>query len=188
MTATIEDQKTTNQQSWADLLESVSIPIPPRESLISRADLLAQLHPYGPDIPDMSEVSLIEWEKRGFLPRAVVQSHQGKVQATYPAWWTEVVRFAWHVTHAWGYSREAARNLVLLWIDSAGRKEAFTPIWASLEVVRLAVNALADDYRRQQMTRFDQIKGARLTFVDSAGQEIFETEFNLSGSNRSNLL
>ena len=177
MTAIIEEQKTTNQQSWADLLPEMSIPVPPREALITRSELFARLA--RSLAKSFSPIALADWERRGILPRAVVQSHEGKVQATYPAWWPEVVGFAWHVTHVWGYSRKAARDLVLLWISTAGRKGAFEPLETNLEAVRLAVNDLARGYRQQQMARSDEMKKARLIFVDAAGEEMFATEFTL---------
>ena len=189
MTATKEKREPkTNKETWADLLDDMSIPIPPQEDLITRSELLARLRPPGPDMPSMSEVSLIEWEKKGFLPRAVVRSHEGKVQATYPSWWPDIVNPAWWLTQAAGYTREHAGRAVLSWINSTGRTRAFTPLDGYLDAVRLAVNGLAHGYRQQQMTRNDHIKNARLTFVDAAGKEIFETEFDLNEGNQSNML
>jgi len=189
MAATKEKREPkTNQETWADLLDDMSIPVPPRDARISRSDLLSQLHPPGPHMPSMSEAALIDWEQRGFLPRAVVQLHQGKVQATYPAWWPGLVSTAWWLTRVGGYTREHAGRAVLSWINSTGRTREFTPLKGYLDAVRLAVNGLAHGYRQQQMTRSDHIKNARLTFVDTAGKEIFETEFALIGTDQDTIL
>jgi hypothetical protein len=184
MTATIEERKTTNQESWADLLAEMSIPVPPKDELITRSALFDRLA----ETPAkaFSPAALIDWEKRGFLPRAVVQSHDGMVQATYPAWWPDLVALAWWLTRQ-GYSREEARRAVIHWLDESGRKQSFSPIDAHLEAVHMAVRNLAHGYRRQQMTRFDQIAKARLIFVDAEGEPVYEGEFDVDDIDQDNI-
>jgi len=182
MTATKEKRELkTTRQTWADLLDAMGVPIPPQEDLITRSELLARLRPPGPDMPSMSAASLLDWEKREYLPHAVVRKHGDLVMAVYPPWWPDLVSTVWWLTRT-GYSREHAGRAARSWINSTGRKRAFTPLEGYLDAARLAVNGLAHGCRQHQITRADHIAKARLTFVDAAGEEIFATEFALGDS------
>src|SRR5215217_3238453 len=68
------------QPSWLDLLPPAA-PRPPRETLLTREELLAELHRRGVNV---SEAALISWEKRGFAPRAIRSRREGRPVALYP--------------------------------------------------------------------------------------------------------
>jgi len=175
MTATKEKREPkTNQESWSDLLFNMGIPIPSRASRISRAELLARLRPPGPDLPRMTPVQLVDWEMRGILPRAVIQMHEGKVQAVYPSWWIPLVENAYALSKR-GYSRDQAGRAARSWINTTGRTLAFAPLDTNLEAVHTAVAGLLRSYRHQQMADADRITGARVIFVDAEGETVFET-------------
>ncbi len=56
---------------------------PEPEPLLTRVELLDRLHSEGIDV---SETSLVYWEKEGILPRAVRRWHGGKPATLYPEW------------------------------------------------------------------------------------------------------
>jgi hypothetical protein len=65
------------RETWLDLLPAGV----PRPELLTRGELLEELHRRGADV---SEIALINWEKRRFVPRAVRSRRDGSPVALYP--------------------------------------------------------------------------------------------------------
>jgi len=98
-------------ETWRDWLPADW----PEPAVITRAELLAQLAARGAPV---DERLLRYWEQQGASPRPVRRSHQGQVQALYPAWMADVVI----ALHAWRATRRL-RSIIplarLLFVDIA---------------------------------------------------------------------
>src|SRR4051812_31057468 len=68
------------RETWLDLLPA-AVPQPAREEMLTRDEVLEELRHRGIDV---SEVALVNWEKRGFVPRAVRSRRDGSPVALYP--------------------------------------------------------------------------------------------------------
>lgn len=178
MTATKQKREfKTNQETWKDWLKPTSKLMPAdEEDLLTRAELLAELDRRGVSIP---ETTLVEREKAGVLPRAVIQKHAGKVQATYPYWMVEVVEEVNQWLSA-GYHSH--------WVKTLARTRVSTE-FRMLHIIDSKVPSLRDaiidfveqDSRADWSPGRPQIAGARLVFIDEEGDPLEIHEFPLPG-------
>ncbi len=104
----------THKVQWRDIIGPLS-----GSDVMTRTELLADVHERSAQI---SEAGLMDWEKRGFLPCAVVQKHDGLVQATYPRWWPMLISNAYRLRNN-GMSRSAIAGVVKTWIDKEATGE-----------------------------------------------------------------
>jgi DNA-binding transcriptional MerR regulator len=164
-TSTKSKQATWLDPPWAapDAKNAVDL-----SQWLTRQELLERM-------PNVDEVTLVYWEKRGILPRPIRRRRDGAPRALYPE--IAVLAIATiRQAQEDGLSLDAAADLV----------RAFATDWVEME-------SLSDDIRRSKLgllrlahyqEQFQHlpsgtIRGAIVSFIDAKGEEVTRVEERL---------
>lgn len=172
MTAPTKPKRITWRTWWPE-----SLPEPKAHELLTRDDLVQELHHRGAELPANT---LRQWERRGVLPRPEVRSFRGTVQSTYPPQWPDLVEGAWNERQR-GTREDIVRLMVAhkLASSAAFGLDIPPPLQHEQEAVEAAIRAFADVFRAQGWKGSDRITGGRFVLFDDAGNEWHEHEFGI---------
>jgi len=151
----------TKRQTWLDLLPD-GAPRPPLDSMLTREELLEELHRRGVEV---TSVTLVFWEKSGVLPRAVRRYRGGRAHTLYPRFAVDAIAQV-RDRQAAGRTLEEIAPLVRAWAASAVTWR--DPLAQPLASARAGVAPLARAYGAA---------AARVVLLDEDGAEVGAHEF-----------
>jgi len=153
------------QPNWFDLLPD-GAPRPPLEALLTREELLEELQRRGVDV---DQVTLMYWERRGMLPRAVRRYRDGRAHALYPAHAISAVAHLRELQTT-GRTLKEIMPLMRMWALSSITWE--DPLAKPLTRARAELLAVA----RTLGFLGKDVAGIRVAFTNDAGEEVFSHE------------
>jgi DNA-binding transcriptional MerR regulator len=153
------------QPNWFDLLPD-GAPRLPLEALLTREELLEGLHRRGVAV---DQVTLMYWERRGVLPRAIRRYRDGRAHALYPPHAISAVAHLRELQAA-GRTLEEISPLMRMWALSSIAWE--DPLSKPLTRARAELLAVA----RSLGFLGKDVAGIRVAFTNDAGEEVFSHE------------